>query len=86
MVRPPSQLTIPYKYSEDDGKTITTRYSPLEVVGAICPWTFPLLSLGKIIPAILTGNTIVVKPSPYTPYSTLKVVELAQSVFEPGVI
>ena len=48
---------------------------------------FPLvLSLGKVVPALLTGNTIIVKPSPYTPYTTLKAIELAQSVFEPGVV
>jgi acyl-CoA reductase-like NAD-dependent aldehyde dehydrogenase len=45
-----------------------------------------ILSLGKAIPALLTGNTIIIKPSPFTPYTTLKVVELAQEVFAPGVI
>ncbi|CAK3945879.1 aldehyde dehydrogenase [Lecanosticta acicola] len=80
-------LTLPEERVEDDEKTIITRYTPLGVVGAICPWNFPiLLSVGKIIPALLTGNTIIVKPSPYTPYSTLKVVELAQEVFPPGVV
>lgn len=66
---------------------MTTRYTPLGVVGAICPWNFPIiLSLGKIIPALLTGNSIIVKPSPYTPYTTLKIVELAQEVLPPGVL
>jgi acyl-CoA reductase-like NAD-dependent aldehyde dehydrogenase len=60
---------------------------PLGVVGAICPWNFPLLlSFGKIIPALLTGCTIIVKPSPFTPYTSLKAIELAQEVFPPGVI
>lgn len=64
-----------------------TRYTPLGVVGAICPWNFPIiLSLGKMIPALMTGNTIIVKPSPYTPYTTLKIVELAQDIFQPGVL
>lgn len=80
-------LEIPEEKMEDDEKTITTRYTPLGVVGAICPWNFPiLLSLGKIIPAVLTGNTIIVKPSPFTPYTTLKVVEIAQDVFPKGVV
>lgn len=35
---------------------------------------------------MLTGNTIIVKPSPYTPYTSLKVIELAQDIFEPGVV
>jgi acyl-CoA reductase-like NAD-dependent aldehyde dehydrogenase len=72
---------------EDDEKIIRTRYVPLGVVAAICPWNFPIvLSLGKIFPAVLTGNAIIVKPSPFTPYSTLKLVELAQQVFPPGLV
>ncbi len=73
----------PEKY-EDDEKIVTTRYMPLGVVAAICPWNFPVtLSLGKVFPAVLTGNAIIVKPSPFTPYSSLKIVELAQQVFPP---
>jgi acyl-CoA reductase-like NAD-dependent aldehyde dehydrogenase len=72
---------------EDDEKIVTTRFVPLGVVAAICPWNFPvLLSVGKILPAVLTGNAIIVKPSPFTPYSSLKVVELAQQVFPPGLV
>jgi acyl-CoA reductase-like NAD-dependent aldehyde dehydrogenase len=57
------------------------------VLPAICPWNFPLiLSCGKIAPALLTGNTIVVKPSPFTPYTSLKFAELAQEVLPPGVL
>ena len=45
-------LDIPEERDEDDEKIILTRYTPLGVVGAICPWNFPIvLSLGKIIPA-----------------------------------
>lgn len=80
-------LTLPEEREEDNEKVMITRYTPLGVVGAICPWNFPIiLCLGKVIPALLTGNTIIVKPSPYTPYSTLKIVELAQEIFEPGVV
>ena len=82
-----NQLTVPEERVEDDDKVITTRYQPLGVVGAICPWNFPLvLSFGKIIPAVLTGCTIIVKPSPFTPYTALKAIELAQEIFPPGVI
>lgn len=80
-------LDIPEERIEDDEKILTTRYMPLGVVGAITPWNFPLiLSFGKIIPALLTGCTIVVKPSPFTPYTALKAIELAQNVFPPGVV
>ncbi|KAK5129278.1 hypothetical protein LTR08_003634 [Meristemomyces frigidus] len=80
-------LDIPEERFEDDEKILTTRYTPLGVVGAICPWNFPIiLSLGKVMPALLTGNSIIVKPSPFTPYTTLKVVELAQEVLPKGLV
>merc|ERR1712072_725512 len=45
-------LEIPEERSEDEEKVMTTRYTPLGVVGAICPWNFPIiLSLGKIMAA-----------------------------------
>ncbi|CAK7236840.1 hypothetical protein SCUCBS95973_009746 [Sporothrix curviconia] len=72
---------------EDEERIIITRHTPVGVVAAICPWNFPLvLSVGKILPALLTGCCIIVKPSPYTPYSALKVAELAASIFPPGVL
>src|SRR6516164_7669864 len=41
---------------------------PLGVVAAITPFNFPLyLNLAKVAPALATGNTLVLKPSPYTP-------------------
>ena len=42
--------------------------------------------MGKVVPALMTGNTIIVKPSPCTPYTALKAIEMAQSIFEPGVV
>ncbi|KAG9755110.1 betaine aldehyde dehydrogenase 1, partial [Aureobasidium melanogenum] len=45
-----------------------------------------VLSFGKICPALLTGCTIIVKPSPFTPYTSLKAIELAQTIFPPGVV
>jgi acyl-CoA reductase-like NAD-dependent aldehyde dehydrogenase len=49
---------------DDETRTVITRYVPLGVVGAIVPWNFPLLlATGKIAPALLTGNVIIVKPS-----------------------
>lgn len=59
------KLEIPETTIEDDDKVITTRYTPLGVVGAICPWNFPLvLTYGKIAPALITGNVIIIKASP----------------------
>lgn len=56
-------------------------------MAAICPWNFPLvLAVAKIAAALVTGNCIIVKPSPFTPYATLKFVEIAMSVVPPGVL
>jgi len=80
-------LDIPSEKIDDGEKTIYTEYTPLGVCGAIVPWNFPLiLSVGKVAPALLTGNTMIVKPSPFTPYTSLKFVELAQEVLPPGVL
>lgn len=49
---------------ESESRSVVTRYTPLGVVAAIVPWNFPLLlATGKIAPALLTGNVIIVKPS-----------------------
>jgi acyl-CoA reductase-like NAD-dependent aldehyde dehydrogenase len=72
---------------ETDDRRVITRFSPLGVVGGITPWNFPvLLAIWKIAPALLTGNCIVVKPSPFTPLCTLKLGELCQSILPPGVL
>ena len=68
-------------------RQVITRYTPLGVVGAITPWNFPvLLAIWKIAPALITGNCIIVKPSPYTPLCTLKLGELCRDLLPPGVL
>ena len=63
------------------------RYIPLGVGVGIVPWNFPLtLGIGKAFPALLAGNTFIWKPSPYSPYSALKIVELGTKIFPPGVL
>ncbi len=60
---------------------------PLGVVGAITAWNYPvLLAMWKIVPAVLAGNTVVLKPSPNTPVATLRLGELAQAIFPRGVV
>lgn len=67
-------------------RRVVTRFTPLGVVGAIAPWNFPLLlAVWKIAPALLAGNCIVVKPSPFTPLCTLKFGELCRKILPPGV-
>jgi acyl-CoA reductase-like NAD-dependent aldehyde dehydrogenase/acyl-CoA synthetase (AMP-forming)/AMP-acid ligase II len=68
-------------------RTVETRRVPLGVVGAITPWNFPvLLAVWKIAPALVAGNTMVLKPSPYTPLCTLKLGELIGDILPPGVL
>lgn len=75
-----------YVQHEDDQVKIVATHPPLGVVGAICPWNFPvILSTLKIASALITGNCVIVKPSPFTPYAVLKVVELCIPLFPPGV-
>jgi acyl-CoA reductase-like NAD-dependent aldehyde dehydrogenase len=71
----------------DDAAYVELARRPLGVVAAITPWNFPLtLAFWKIAPALLAGNTLVLKPSPFTPLATLKVGELLRDVFPPGVV
>jgi acyl-CoA reductase-like NAD-dependent aldehyde dehydrogenase len=70
-----------------DELTVSLHYVPIGVVGAICPWNYPLvLAMGKICAALSTGNCVIVKPSPFTPYATLKFVEIVQDIFHRGVL
>lgn len=72
---------------EDDELKIVSTHPPLGVVGAISPWNFPLvLAVAKIAAALVMGNSIIVKPSPLTPYATLKFAELAIPILPPGVL
>ena len=79
---------LPDEVIEDsDDRRVVTRFTPVGVVGAIVPWNFPiLLAIWKIAPALMAGCTMILKPSPYTPLCDLKLVELAQEAFPPGVI
>jgi aldehyde dehydrogenase (NAD+) len=63
-------------------------YQPVGVVGQVIPWNFPLLMLAwKIAPAIAMGNTVVIKPAPYTPLSALLFAEIiAEAGLPEGVI
>ncbi|KAI1416346.1 aldehyde dehydrogenase [Hypoxylon sp. FL1857] len=81
------QLTIPEEVLEkSDVHRVYTRYVPIGVVGAIIPWNYPVaLPSGKIASALLTGNALILKPSPLTPYCSLKLAELGQRFFPPGV-
>ena len=68
------------------GHTSMIRRDPLGVVGSVAPWNYPLLmATWKICPALMTGNTLVLKPSEHTPLTALRIAELAAEFFPAGV-
>jgi aldehyde dehydrogenase (NAD+) len=83
-----SSLDIPVHVVEDGPERRgETRHVPIGVVGAIAPWNFPIiLAMFKVAPALLAGNTVVLKPSPFTPLTTLKIGELLRGVLPDGVL
>ena len=83
-----STLEIPEKVVEESAERHgITRHVPIGVVGAIAPWNFPIiLAMFKVAPALLAGNTVVLKPSPFTPLTTLRMGELLRGVLPDGVL
>jgi len=72
---------------DDAQRHIELHYLPLGIVGIITPWNAPInLAAGPLTMALYTGNTVVLKPSPYTPLSTLKLGELLREIVPPGVV
>jgi acyl-CoA reductase-like NAD-dependent aldehyde dehydrogenase len=83
-----ASLALPDQVIQDDkaGKIVAHR-KPIGVVGSITPWNWPLLiAVWHVMPAIRVGCTVVIKPSPFTPLSTLRLVELMNRILPPGVI
>jgi acyl-CoA reductase-like NAD-dependent aldehyde dehydrogenase len=72
---------------DDERAFVEVRRRPVGVVAAITPWNFPLLlACWKIGPALAAGCTMVLKPSPFTPLSTLRMVEVLNTALPVGVL
>ncbi|QYA09276.1 aldehyde dehydrogenase family protein [Agrobacterium larrymoorei] len=81
-------LSLPVKVLQDNeqGRIELTR-KPLGVVGSITPWNFPvMIAVWHVLPALRSGNTVVIKPSPNTPLSTLRLIQIMNEVLPPGVV
>ncbi|MFY1664058.1 aldehyde dehydrogenase family protein [Pseudomonas sp. Pseu.R1] len=66
---------------------VEAQYRPYGVVAAIVPWNFPLGLIGnKLPPALLAGNTVVIKPASSTPLSALALGEVIADVVPPGTV
>jgi acyl-CoA reductase-like NAD-dependent aldehyde dehydrogenase len=83
-----ASLEIPVEVLQENEKArIEVRRRPLGVVAAITPWNYPvLLAVWKIAPALLAGNTVVVKPSPFTPLATLELGQVLRDALPAGVL
>jgi len=83
--------TLNFRLTEEqiedtDERSIVLRYVPIGVGVGIVPWNFPmLLGIIKLVSALLVGNTFIWKPSPYSPYTALKLGELGAKIFPKGV-
>ena len=77
----------PQLLEDSDQRRIELQFFPLGVAGVITPWNAPVnLAAGPLTSALYTGNTVILKPSPYTPLTTLKMGELAREHFPHGVV
>jgi acyl-CoA reductase-like NAD-dependent aldehyde dehydrogenase len=77
---------LPEVLVDDAERHIELHYRPLGVVGVITPWNAPInLAAGPVVSALYTGNTVVLKPSPYTPLATLRMGEILRDIVPRGV-
>ncbi len=81
-------LDMPVKVLQDTNEgRIELHRKSLGVVGSITPWNWPLMiAIWHIIPALRAGNTVVIKPSPFTPLSTMLAVQIMNETLPAGVL
>ncbi len=79
---------LPVEIVQDDAEArVEVRRLPIGVVGSITPWNWPLMiGVWHYAPALLAGNTVVAKPSEFTPATTLRFIELANEILPAGVL
>jgi len=87
-IRQLASYDLPVQLLEDnDARRVELHRRPLGVVGVIIPWNFPVLIVAFKLPfALLAGNTLVIKPAPTTPLSTLRLGQLMAGIFPAGVV
>ncbi len=86
--RATAELALPVDLIQDNAEARVEAYrKPIGVVGSIPPWNWPLMiAIWHMMPAIRSGNTVIIKPSSLTPLATLRFVELANEILPPGVL
>lgn len=80
--------SLPVQVLEETAERRIEQHAvPLGVVAAIAPWNVPIaLAMWKVAPALVAGNTMVLKPSPFTPLTTLRIAELVRHLVPAGVL
>lgn len=80
------QVLEPTVIRENTEEKIIEQRSPFGVVAAIAPWNYPVwILIAKVGAALMTGNTVIAKPAPTTPVTTLMLGEVAADIFPAGV-
>jgi acyl-CoA reductase-like NAD-dependent aldehyde dehydrogenase len=85
----PALMQMELHEKEDDVQQIehtTKSYVPIDVVDADSLWNLPvILSFGKVLPALLAGDTVVLRTSPFTPLTVLRISDYIRELLPPGV-
>jgi acyl-CoA reductase-like NAD-dependent aldehyde dehydrogenase len=83
-----AELELPIEILQDDSEgRVELHRKPIGVVGSITPWNWPvMIACWHIVPAVRAGNAVVIKPSPLTPLSTIRLVEIMNEVLPSGVV
>ena len=87
-LRATAETELPVEVVQDDDEVrVEAHRKPIGVVGSITPWNWPLMiAIWHYAPALLAGNTVVGKPSEFTPATTLRFAEIANEILPPGVL
>ena len=87
-LRATAETELPVEVVQDDDEVrVEVHRKPIGVVGSITPWNWPLMiAIWHYAPALLAGNTVVGKPSEFTPATTLRFAEIANEILPPGVL
>ena len=87
-LRATAETELPVEVVQDDDEVrVEVHRKPVGVVGSITPWNWPLMiAIWHYAPALLAGNTVVGKPSEFTPATTLRFAEIANEILPPGVL
>ncbi|WP_181350464.1 aldehyde dehydrogenase family protein [Thalassobacillus sp. CUG 92003] len=82
-----AESSLQSKQFEDESSWVSVEKNPMGVIAGIVPWNAPMvLTMQKLAPAVVTGNTIVFKPSPFAPMGVTEALKKMAEFFPPGVI